>query len=106
MRLNARSVAVVMVSSLSGTAHAQMPVEWQLSEGGNGHWYALDPTIRLWPEAREAATARGGHMATITSSAEQQFARGLCPSSTWIGGVQPPGSCEPGCGWTWITGEG
>ena len=86
-------------------AQSTQPVEWRVSEGGNGHWYSFDPTTRLWPNARDEAALRGGHMATITSSAEQSFAKEMCPASTWIGGVQPAGSCEPDCGWAWITGE-
>ena len=89
----------------SANAQSMQPVEWKLHEGGNAHWYAFDSTPRRWPDARDAAESRGGHMATITSGAEQLFARSMCPMSTWIGGVQPEGSCEPGCGWTWVTGE-
>ena len=103
MNLSAAMVAGAMLSNSS--AFAQAAVEWKVSDGGNGHWYALDSTNRLWPNARAVAEERGGHMATVTSSAEQLFARAMCPSSTWIGGMQPPGSCEPDCGWTWITGE-
>ncbi|MFO0829194.1 MAG: right-handed parallel beta-helix repeat-containing protein [Phycisphaerales bacterium] len=27
------------------------------------------------------------------------------PLNVWIGGSQATGACEPGCGWTWVSGE-
>lgn len=68
-----------------------------------------------WSEAQAAASARvfngrTGHLATITSAAEQAFivanlggASGV--RGCWLGGFQPTGSTEPAGGWRWITGE-
>ncbi len=58
-----------------------------------------------------------GHLATITSAAEDSFVNtlrlasgtnkgGFPNSELWIGGFQPAGSPEPGGGWTWVNGEG
>ncbi len=58
-----------------------------------------------------------GHLATITSAAEDSFVNslrldsgtnkgGFANSELWIGGFQPAGSPEPGGGWTWVNGEG
>jgi hypothetical protein len=60
-----------------------------------------------------------GHLATITSAAEDAFINGLrlvtpginlsgefSNSELWVGGLQPLGSTEPGGGWLWVTGEG
>ncbi len=53
-------------------------------------------------------------MATLTSKAENDFVYGLVSSPQYfyrgemgalLGGYQPPGSAEPGGGWTWVTGE-
>lgn len=47
-----------------------------------------------------------GHLATITSAAENQFVSSIGDLRLyWLGGYQPPGSQEPAGGWTWITGE-
>ncbi|MFO0838082.1 MAG: thrombospondin type 3 repeat-containing protein [Phycisphaerae bacterium] len=80
----------------------------------NGHGYLrIDVNAGItWTASDAAATAMNylggpGHLATITSAAEQSFVvanlgarRGL-----WLGGIQPPGSPEPAGGWTWNTGE-
>ncbi|MDI9404580.1 MAG: hypothetical protein QM516_11970, partial [Limnohabitans sp.] len=88
-----------IAGGIAGSAVAQDAVQWRVEDGGNGHWYRLDPTIRLQPAARVVAEASGGHMATVTSAAEQAFVRALCSNCTWLGGEQSGGSCEPGCGW-------
>jgi len=48
-----------------------------------------------------------GHLATITSSAENAFISTQLGTTqfAWLGGEQPPGSLEPDGGWQWITGE-
>jgi hypothetical protein len=87
----------------------------------NGHTYRLvrTPGRISWSDASAEAAAMGGHLATITSSAENQIVASLAtPDPTlwcidpagngqgpWIGGYQPAGSPEPAGGWTWVTGE-
>lgn len=81
---------------------------WSLADGGNDHVYELiqSPGQISWTDARDAAMARGGYLATITSSAENAIVAGIGNSSLrWIGGFQPPGSAEPAGGWSWVTGE-
>ena len=78
----------------------------------NGHYYELieveDPGL-TWSEARDAAAAgtfKGmvGHLATVTSEAENDFIVNTWPGigereRVWIGGTKAEGN------WQWITGE-
>ncbi|HAV63536.1 MAG TPA: hypothetical protein DCY13_14365, partial [Verrucomicrobiales bacterium] len=55
--------------------NAQTWVEWPVSRGGNGHFYALTVNRHLaFADAEtEAASHPGGHLASITSATEQEF---------------------------------
>lgn len=108
------------------TVASATPVQWSASVGGNNHWYELVvvPEGIQWGDARVAAEARGGYLATITSAAENEFvhqATGVATTAAawrdnfyqsqwygwgpWLGGFQPNGSQEPGGNWQWVTGE-
>jgi len=57
-----------------------------------------------WHEAKADAEGRGGHLATITSEAEQAYIGGLVSSSDmhlWLGGTDEDSDGN----WTWVTGE-
>ncbi len=79
----------------------------------NGHYYEVVVTALSWPQARTVSQAsmfngRNGHLATITSQAENSFVASLLSTlgmPAWIGGFQPPGSPEPSGDWQWVTGE-
>jgi hypothetical protein len=85
----------------------------------NGHAYAVfvSPSALSFPDARDKATALGGHLATITSQAEAQFIGDLVVATPnafymgyygpWLGGSQPSPTPpqEPAGGWAWITSE-
>jgi prepilin-type N-terminal cleavage/methylation domain-containing protein len=59
-----------------------------------------------WDDAKKAAEAAGGHLATITSQKEWDIVRALPGAyQVWLGGYQPKGSKEPDGGWAWVTGE-
>lgn len=106
-----------------GGVHAQQAVQWSAKAGGNGHWYlgvAVQQDIR-WSDAQAAAAAAGGHLATITSAAEDDFVWSIAsrtelwtvvtqPAWTgakgpWLGLKQAPGNTVPWQGWAWVTGE-
>ena len=76
-----------------------------------GHSYQfVSPSGGLtWDQARIEALGIGGHLATITSSAEEAFLISAFPAiggpHIWLGGYQPEGSQEPNGNWRWITGE-
>ncbi|MEW5684706.1 MAG: PEPxxWA-CTERM sorting domain-containing protein [Pseudomonadota bacterium] len=48
-------------------------VQWKVSEGGNGHYYALTNARSTWTDSYAAATAAGGDLASIASAAENSF---------------------------------
>jgi hypothetical protein len=92
----------------SPCAVGNYPIQWRVAEGGNGHWYAQNPEGLNWDGAKSAATARGGHLATITSAGEQFFVFSIAKTAwehVWIGGYQSSPSCGADCSWTWVTGE-
>ena len=111
----AKSVAAgtVAVAALSCAGGAMADaVEWRVADGGNGHWYAfrVESSVICWNTARVLCETAGGHLATITSGAENQLLLALTiPNNP--GGIQGGpyigGTCEglPWGQWYWITGE-
>lgn len=104
--------ALLSVFALVQSVIAQ-PVQWS----GNGHYYeiVIAPGVS-WNAAKNAAEqrvyrCRRGHLATITSQAENTFlwdlyrqslSCGGINSQVYIGGYEDP----PGSGnWKWVTGE-
>jgi len=87
-------------------------VQWRVEDGGNGHWYWSDRVSRTWSSAENAAELQNAHLATSTSSAENEFLRTVIAQFNldrpWIGGFQDtsaPDFTEPAGGWRWVTGE-
>ena len=84
----------------------ERPRQWRIADGGNGHWYAISPTVAYWEQMRFIAMASGGHLATITSAGENHFVFGLLPQSSpsasafFIGGSRNSSGV-----WSWVTGE-
>ncbi len=113
MRLNSKfgAMAGAVALSVGGQAVAQNAVQWRVQDGGNGHWYQLvldgHPS---WTQAKSQAEQRGGYLATLTSEAENDFARQLPSglSAMMLGGFQDlasPNYSEPAGGWRWVTDE-
>ncbi|MDR1560577.1 MAG: Ig-like domain-containing protein [Clostridiales bacterium] len=71
----------------------------------DGHQYQILDEGLTWERARTRAEQLGGHLATITSQAEQSFVNSLFKpvrrSNYWLGGTD---TATEGV-WTWITGE-
>ncbi|WP_339949900.1 VPLPA-CTERM sorting domain-containing protein [uncultured Albimonas sp.] len=64
-------------ASLAAPALA-LPVQWEVADGGNGHWYELVESSQVWSGARDLAAGMThlgmtGYLATITSQEEQDF---------------------------------
>ncbi|MCH2134075.1 MAG: right-handed parallel beta-helix repeat-containing protein [Phycisphaerales bacterium] len=97
---------------LTSTAALANPVQWQASQGGNGHWYELidnDPHL-CWLEAEAYAETIGGQLASLETLSEFEFARALVyagngPYDTMIGLKQDEDGAEPAGGWRWVSGE-
>jgi hypothetical protein len=105
------------MEGLSAGISANLPsagkVDW------NEHEYeaVYAPDGISWDEAKAAAEAKGGHLVTITSEAENQFVYGLIEddklwiwdgydgNGPWLGGYQRQGSKEPAGGWAWVNGD-
>jgi len=87
-----------------------------------GHYFEVYKADGIaWGSAEANAEGRTcggvpGHLATLTSSAEDAWVDGLRQGAVggsgldlgevWIGGFQPPSSPEPGGGWLWVNNEG
>ena len=107
---NPRWLATTLLIIPLGVASAD-PLRWS----GNGHFYDvvfIAETIS-WEDASAAASAAGGYLATITSSAENDFVFSLVnkaafwhgSSGPWLGGYQFPATLQPDANWGWVTGE-
>jgi len=80
-----------------------------------GHYFEVYAAPGIsWDDASACLAGKSfsgvpGHLATITSSSEDEWVDNLRASSglgqTWLGGSQF-GSAEPGGGWEWINNEG
>ena len=83
----------------ASTTQAQQALEWKVSDGGNGHWYQLIiPPKRInVGDAATAARQRGGDLASIGSTAENQFVFALAAATpslwtlVWTGATQKSG---------------
>lgn len=80
------------------------PIVWSVADGGNGHAYAyVDATVD-WTTARSAALAMSddgvqGHLATVTSTAENDFL-GRLAADGWLDGSDAD---QEGV-WRWMDG--
>jgi hypothetical protein len=120
--LVAGSLAVGSSMMLAPEALAQQAVQWRVEDGGNGHWY-LGVSVGKdlsWFVAKHDAELTGGHLATVTSAAEDDFVWSIASSHAlwtevqgsgwtgakgpWLGLFQSPGN-SPSEGWSWVTGE-
>lgn len=114
--MGSRTLALAVSSAVVGSVIGS-PVYWDPAAGGNGHSYDAIrvPSGIFWEDARDQAIALGGHLATLTSAAENQFVFDHLASDPtlwkngfygpWIGGYQTPGLSDPAAGWHWVTGE-
>lgn len=71
-----------------------------------GHWYERVDDEVTWNTAKAAAEARGGYLAVITSSAENQWIvdnlGGAATLDHWLGAYRETAARYA---WTWVNGE-
>ncbi|MBN2506890.1 MAG: immunoglobulin domain-containing protein [Verrucomicrobia bacterium] len=108
----AGSYTVVVSNGLGSISSELAALRVVCLDPATGHTYEFVPGAFTWPEARQLAETRScnsltGHLATITSPAENTFLTQVVPAEAtpWIGGFQPSGSPEPAGNWQWVTGE-
>jgi|GEM_PF-6148322 len=78
----------------------------------NGHYYRRFEMVMNWFDARDYCESQGGYLATITSTAEQDFVyANLVQGGSsylhecWLGGYQSDTATSPDTDWAWVTGE-
>jgi hypothetical protein len=104
------STALIALPLIAGAAGAQstQPVEWKVSEGGNGHWYQLvynnigDSEEFILDAYYRNGFGGNGHAVTISSAAENSFVRTVSQGQGTLLGLR--GVDNAGF-FGWITGE-
>ncbi|MHC5058475.1 MAG: SUMF1/EgtB/PvdO family nonheme iron enzyme, partial [Planctomycetota bacterium] len=100
--------AVVSASPVEAAASTRGParppgVPPDAAEFG-GHWYKVYEQEMSWPDAKAFCERQGGHLVTIASVGENDYAVGLAKRGAvdcWIGFTDEGQEGE----WRWITGE-
>ncbi len=109
------AISLMSVSFLVSVAHAQETPGTAVTNPATGRTYQIRTVLDLgWDASRVAAVAltrkgANGHLATITSNAENSFLLNSFGFSVLeglhLGGRQGAGQPAPMAGWEWITGE-
>lgn len=110
----ALALASLVVGATASAAPVYSPVTGSYYDYVNRDIQDQDYTKWSWEEARADAEARShmgrqGHLATITSAAEEDvlianWLADILYGQPWLGGFRAPES-SPTTGWQWVTGE-
>jgi hypothetical protein len=120
------ALAVTQIALVSGASAQASAVQWQVENGGNGHWYAVEvePATLTWTQAQSACTVRGAALASLGTQAESDWVfevlvndvgawsySGPYVVGPWIGGRGRLGNWQwdDGSVWNfaaWLSGEG
>lgn len=97
----------VLVLTGATAAQAADPVQWTLGSGGNGHYYLYVDNNVTWQDALAAASTMTwaglqGHLATITSAGEDNFA-GATAAGGRLAWIAASDDGHEGS-WTWRAG--
>jgi len=95
-------LAMVIMLGIAVPAHAEIPTDAAVF---NGHYYKVYGLSKTWMEAEAYCESMGGHLATITSAAEQTFVSALSGlrrgTNYWAGGTDEGSEGT----WRWVNGE-
>jgi hypothetical protein len=81
-------------------------VEGSVKSELNGHCYRVNEAELTFSEARDACQRAGGHLITISSEAEDDFAEQLHDGEHWLGATDGRADTEPGVGtYNWVVDE-
>ena len=88
-------------------------IQWTSGPGANGHFYFLTPTTSSWVTSEAEAVTLGGHLASITSAAEESFlitnflvdSSSVATKPLWIGLTDATSGLGSKNYSTWTTGE-
>jgi hypothetical protein len=108
--------AMAGVGVVAAGAAAQEAVQWRIEDGGNGHWYrGIAVQSITWVQSRDAAESVGGHLASLASSAENDFVFQAVADRAdlwnedfvgpWLGGFQQVPNGGPAADWGWTDGS-
>ena len=111
-------ITVPLLLMIFCTASLATPMQWETSQGGNGHWYELITKNDgiSWTDANNIATNKtyngnSGNLASITSEEENKFVSNLInnagfswPSNNygpWLGGLGSATRTDSNSPWVW-----
>ena len=79
--------ATVLLLLSTTDAHANVIDwhEWREVDGGNGHFYGIVQQTLTWQDAEALAVSYGGHLASVSSLAENNFIYSHDGRDVWIG---------------------
>jgi VCBS repeat-containing protein len=100
-------ITVQAVVNQAPVAHDDLLTSTNVAPSGTGwsqfggHYYKMVVSSDTWTQANTDAQTTGGYLATITSSAEDVFVRGLITQNyAWAGGSDAAAEGS----WRWVTG--
>lgn len=98
-------VAILLIAFLTAPAMAST------FKFGNSEYTLVQSSGIQWEDARIAAEAAGGHLATVTSAEENSFFKSVVfkdlSKAYWLGAFQTGDEDRqtPTANWNWVTGE-
>ena len=81
-------------------------LEGAVTNEDNGHCYRINDSSLTFAAARDACSAAGGYLVSVTSEAEDDFVHALLEADHWLGASDGRGDASEGVGsYTWLSGD-